>query len=167
VKVTPTITPRARVAAVALCAAAWALGLALLGRWATDIGPWYAALEQPDWKPADRWFGVVWTTIYVLAAVAATKAYLALDSRRERTRLMVAIGLNGGLNVLWSWLFFQARRPDWALAEVVVLWLSIVLLLVLFARASPAAAWLLLPYLLWVSFAAVLNLAVVRLNAPF
>jgi tryptophan-rich sensory protein len=71
------------------------------------------------------------------------------------------------LNVLWSWLFFRARRPDWALAEVGLLWLSIVLLIVLAARASTSAAWLLAPYLLWVAFAAALNLAVVRLNAPF
>jgi benzodiazapine receptor len=75
--------------------------------------------------------------------------------------------INAVLYVLWSFLFFRLRRPDWALAEVVALWLSIVALVVTFADVSAVASWLLVPYLLWVAFAAWLNLAVVRLNRPF
>jgi benzodiazapine receptor len=69
--------------------------------------------------------------------------------------------------VLWSVLFFRLRRPDWALIEVVGLWLSIALLMAVCALHDGWSAWLLLPYLLWVGFAACLNLAVVRLNGPF
>jgi len=69
--------------------------------------------------------------------------------------------------VLWSELFFGFQRPDWALAEVWLLWFTIVLLMVVLARHSKAASWLLAPYLAWVSFAALLNLAIVRLNYPF
>jgi translocator protein len=152
-----------RLTAAALTAAAGALVVAGLGGAMTDLGPWYAALSQPAWKPPDVWFGPAWTLIYTLAAVAAVKAWLAADRAGQR-RLVAAFILNGVLNVLWSALFFRARRPDWALAEVVLLWLSIVLLIVLAARSSTAAAWLLVPYLLWVSFAATLNHAVVRLN---
>jgi tryptophan-rich sensory protein len=152
-----------RLTAAALTAAAGTLAVAVLGMAVTDLGPWYAALKQPEWKPPDAWFGPAWTLIYTLAAIAAVKAWLAADRNGQRG-LFAAFALNGVLNVLWSWLFFRARRPDWALAEVVLLWLSIVLLIVLCARHSSAAAWLLVPYLAWVSFAATLNFAVVRLN---
>jgi tryptophan-rich sensory protein len=157
-----------RLTAAALSAAAGALAVAALGMAATDLGPWYATLKQPGWKPPDAWFGPAWTVIYTLAATAAVKAWSAADRRGDRAaqgRLIAAFALNGVLNVLWSWLFFRARRPDWALAEVVLLWLSILLLIVLAARSgSNVAAWLLAPYLLWVTFAAALNFAVVHLN---
>jgi tryptophan-rich sensory protein len=81
--------------------------------------------------------------------------------------LIGAFALNGLLNVLWSLLFFRLRRPDWALFEVGLLWLSIVLLIALAGRHARRAGWLLLPYLVWVSFAAALNIAIVRLNGPF
>jgi translocator protein len=152
-----------RLSVPALVAAAATLGVAGLGMGVTELGPWYAALKQPAWKPPDAWFGPAWTLIYTCAAVAAVKAWVAADRAGQRG-LVAAFMLNGALNVLWSWLFFRARRPDWALAEVMLLWLSIVLLIVLAARSSAVAAWLLVPYLLWVSFAAALNLAVVRLN---
>ncbi len=75
--------------------------------------------------------------------------------------------LNGFLNLLWSLLFFAFKRPDWALVEVTLLWLSILLPILVFWRFAKTASFYLLPYLLWVSFAAFLNLTVVRLNAPF
>jgi translocator protein len=151
----------------ALCAAAGALAVATLGRWATELGPWYAALIQPDWKPADAWFGVAWTLIYTLAATASVKAWLGSSTPASRKRLLTALLLNAVLSVLWSWLFFKARRPDWALLEVGLLWLSIAWLMAVAAPSSTAAAWLFLPYLLWVAFAAALNAAVVQLNASF
>ncbi len=166
-KPVPTVAPRATVAVAALWAAAWAIAVALLGMWATELGAWYRALAQPDWKPPDLWFGPAWTLIYTLAATAAVRAWLGMPTRSGRIRLVAAFVLNGALNVLWSWLFFRARRPDWALLEVALLWLSIVLLIAVSARASSGAAWLLAPYLVWVTFAGLLNLAVVRLNAPF
>ena len=78
-----------------------------------------------------------------------------------------AFALNAFLNTLWSLLFFRMKRPDLALDEVGFLWLSIALLIVLLRRRSTAAAWLLVPYLLWVSFASFLNWNIVQLNAPF
>jgi tryptophan-rich sensory protein len=159
--------PGRRKAMAALWAAIGAVLVAGVGGLLTELGPWYAALQQPPWKPPDLWFGPAWTLIFTLTAVAGARAWLAEPDTAARRRLVAAFGLNGVLNVLWSGLFFKLRRPDWALAEVGLLWLSIVLLIVVSARSDHVAAWLLLPYLAWVAFAAALNLAVVQLNGPF
>lgn len=165
--VTPTVSLRRRALRPALAAAMGIVAVALLGQWGTDLGPWYRSLKLPAWQPPDAWFGPAWMLIYLSTGTAAVLAWLAADRGRERGRLLAAYALNAALNIAWSWLFFRLRRPDWALAEVALLWLSIVLLMLLSARHSAAAAWLLLPYLLWVAFAASLNWGVVRLNAPF
>lgn len=150
-----------------LAAALAALLVAGLGALSTDLGSWYQGLQQPAWKPPDRLFGPAWTVIYALAALAGVRAWDAAPSRSHRETLLVLFALNGFLNLLWSLLFFRLQRPDWALAEVGFLWVSIVLLMVVLGRYSRAAAALLVPYLIWVSIAATLNFAVVRLNGPF
>jgi benzodiazapine receptor len=144
-----------------------ALAVAVLGALMTELGDWYYGLRQPPWKPPDQLFGPAWTLIFALAALSGAHAWSRLPERRHREWLLVLFALNGFLNVLWSLLFFRLQRPDWALAEVGFLWLSIALLLAFLARHDRAAAWLLVPYLAWVTFAATLNLAVVRLNGPF
>lgn len=148
-------------------AAGAALLVALLGGLATDIGPWYLSLRQPPWKPPDAWFGPAWTVIYALTALSCLEACLAAPQRTVRRRLVLLFAFNGALNVFWSLLFFRLQRPDWALIEVVFLWASILVLVLAVVRHSRRAAWLLLPYLVWVAFAATLNLAVVQLNGPF
>lgn len=160
----PTVPPRREVLRAALVAAAAAVAVATLGSIATDLGPWYQGLRQPVWKPPDAWFGPAWTLIFALTAWAGARAWLRAATAGERRRVLWAFGLNGLLNVLWSWLFFRGRRPDWALAEVALFWLSIVALIVLARRIDRGAALLLVPYLAWVTFAAALNAAVVRLN---
>jgi benzodiazapine receptor len=143
------------------------VALIAFGALATELGPWYYALKQPSWKPSDLWFGPVWTTIFTLSAWAGLRAWGGAAEGPPRFWLLAAFVLNAVLNVLWSVLFFRLRRPDWALIEVVGLWLSIALLMAVCALHDGWSAWLLLPYLLWVGFAACLNLAVVRLNGPF
>ncbi len=150
-----------------LVAAAAALGVAGLGALMTDLGPWYLGLRQPAWKPPDWLFGPAWTLIFALAALAGVMAWKRAPDRASREWLLVLFALNGFLNILWSLLFFRLQRPDWALLEVVFLWLSVLLLVGVVSRYAKAAAALLLVYLAWVTFAAALNLAVVRLNAPF
>ncbi len=152
---------------VIAAAAVAVLVVAIAGGLATEIGPWYLALKQPAWKPPDWLFGPAWMLIYGSTATAAVLAWEASHDRAVRRALLLAFGLNGVLNVLWSLLFFTVKRPDWAFGEVLLLWLSIVLLLRLVHPLSRQATWLLIPYLAWVTFAATLNLAVVRLNAPF
>lgn len=148
-------------------AALAALGVAMLGMTMTDLGPWYRSLEQPAWAPPDPVYGAAWTLIYALAAASAVLAWRAAPNRRAVETLIGLFALNGFLNVLWSLLFFRLRRPDLALGEVVLLWLSIVLLMVATGRHSRAAALLLVPYLAWVALAGYLNWEIVRLNPAF
>ena len=150
-----------------LVAGAAALLVAILGATITDIGPWYHSLVQPTWTPPESAYGIAWTLIYALAAMAAVTGWRATPSGRQADWLIGLFALNGFFNILWSLLFFRLHRPDWALIEVVALWSSILALIVCSRRYSRTAAALLLPYLAWVSFAAYLNLAVVRLNPPF
>lgn len=146
-------------------AAAAAIATAALGGLATDLSPWYYALQQPGWKPPDWLFGPAWTLIYTLTAAAAVLAWEACPSRSQRRGLLLAFLANAVLNIAWSWLFFSLRRPDWARIESVVLIASVALLIALAGRQRRLAGWLLLPYLLWVMFAGWLNCSVVRLNA--
>lgn len=150
-----------------LTAAGCAILVALLGGAATQIGPWYYALHKPSWQPPDWLFAPVWTLIYGLTALAGVKVWNRIADRERRLRMMALFALNALLNVLWSELFFGQRRPDWALSEVVPFWLSILVLMLLVFPVTRTGGWALVPYLLWVLFAGVLNLAIVRLNGPF
>ena len=148
-------------------AAGVAVFIGILGGTLTDLGPWYQGLKQPAWKPPDMLFGPAWTLIYGLTVTSFVLSWRASADRQQREALIGLFALNGFLNVLWSLLFFRTKRPDWASIEVVALWASIVVLIVVSARRRPASAWLLAPYLVWVSFAAALTFAVAALNGPF
>ena len=152
--------------AIAVAAAA-AVFVGALGSTVTDLGPWYQALQKPDWQPPGPAFGAIWTTIYALTAAAAVVTWRRAPKGAEREWLIGLFALNGFLNVLWSLLFFRVHRPDWSLIEVAFLWLSIVALIVFTSRHARLAGVLLTPYLIWVSIATVLNFEVVRLNGPF
>ena len=150
--------------AVAAAAAVVILGV---GGALTEIGPWYNHLRKPWWQPPGWLFAPAWTTIFALAAFAAVKSWDAASSNAEHALVVGLFAVNGVLNILWSFLFFKLQRPDWALVEVVALWLSILALIVGLATLSTRGSLAIVPYLLWVSFAAVLNRTIVRLNAPF
>ena len=105
--------------------------------------------------------------IFALTATAATLAWDAAATPGARGLVIGLFAVNVVLNAAWSWLFFTRKRPDWALIEVGMLWLSIVALIVGLWRLTSTASLLLLPYLVWVSFASLLNATIVRLNAPF
>ncbi|GLR47763.1 TspO/MBR family protein [Sphingomonas astaxanthinifaciens] len=151
----------------ATLAAGCAIIVAMVGMTLTDLGPWYQSLRQPDWAPAPAVYGVAWTTIYALAALSAVSAWSAAPNRASAELIVGAFALNGFLNIVWSLLFFNARRPDLAFYEGIALWLSVAALILLCLRHSRPAALLLLPYLAWVSVAGLLNAEVVRLNGPF
>ena len=150
-----------------LAAAGAAAAVAALGAITTDLGPWYRALIKPDWQPPDALFGPAWTLIFALAAYSFVLYWWKPVRRDKRLEVIAAFVFNGFLNALWSLLFFRFERPDWALYEVAFLWGSIIVMIVLVGLTSRPAAALLIPYLLWVSFASVLNLKIVQLNAPF
>ncbi len=138
-----------------------------LGGTITEIGPWYQGLIKPSWQPPDWLFGPAWTLIFALAALSAATAWRDARSREDREWMIGLFALNGFLNILWSLLFFRMQRPDWALIEVFALWASILILILVLRRYSPLAAFLLVPYLAWVTFASALNWRIVELNGPF
>jgi len=150
-----------------ILAAMAALIVAAGGATITDLGPWYQGLQQPDWAPPAWLYGAAWTLIFGLAALASLTAWRAAPTRNARTNVIGLFAFNGFLNVLWSLLFFRVQRPDWALFEVAFLWLSVALLIVYCGRFSRLTAALLLPYIIWISVAAALNAAIVKLNSPF
>ncbi len=141
--------------------------LLLAGGLASPIGAWYNALRKPSWQPPGWAFGPAWTVILGLAAWSAAIAWTAAPDSATRTSIIILFAVNAVFHFLWSPLFFALRRPDWALGEVVFLWASLVALLIGLWPISQFAALLIVPYLLWVSFAAFLNWTIVRLNAPF
>lgn len=150
-----------------IIAAIAAIVTAALGATITDIGPWYHGLVQPRWAPPEAAYGIAWTAIYAVTGLAGVTAWLSMPNWREREWFLGMFALNGFLNILWSLLFFRMHRPDWAVIEVVGLWLSVAALIVIVWRRSMLSAVLLLPYLLWVTFAGYLNMTIVQLNGPF
>jgi tryptophan-rich sensory protein len=150
-----------------LLAALWGIVVAGTGAALTALTPWYRALRKPSWQPPDWLFGPAWSVILTLASVSAYLGWRDAATDDQRTLVVVLFVTNGVLNILWSPLFFRWRRPDLALAEVPFLWLSILVPIIVLASISRWASLLLVPYLIWVSFATVLNIAIVRLNRPF
>lgn len=150
-----------------IVAAIAASAVALLGATITVTDDWYHALRQPAWAPPDAAYAVLWTAIYGIIVYAAATAWHAMRTAREAEILIALFAFNGFLNILWSLLFFRLHRPDWALAEVMVYWLSILALIVYIWPRSMMSAVLLAPYLCWVTFAGYLNMMVVKLNGPF
>jgi len=144
-----------------------AVFLGAFGGLMTPIGTWYANLRKPRLQPPNWAFGPAWTIILGLAAWSAVVAWNAAPDAAARTSVVILFATNAVAHLLWSPLFFRLRRPDWALVEVVFLWGSILALVVGLWPISPFASLLIVPYLLWVSFAAWLNWAIVRLNRPF
>lgn len=125
-------------------------------------GDWYAQLVKPSWNPPDWIFAPVWTILYAAMAVAAWLVWREVTSERRAPLAVWTLQLV--LNALWSWIFFGLHRPGWAAIEIGLLWLAILATTILFWRVRRVAGALLLPYLVWVSFAAVLNVALWWLN---
>jgi len=138
-----------------------------VGGWTTTVGTWYGDLRKPPWNPPNWVFGPAWTVILALAAWSGVSAWTNATDEPGRVLILTLFGINVVLHMLWSPLFFGLKRPDWALIEVPFLWLSIAALMHAVGRYSTLAEWLLLPYLLWVTFALCLNLRIVQLNRPF
>lgn len=134
-----------------------------IGARATEIGPWYRDLSKPRWNPPDWVFPVVWTTIYLFIIVAVGGAWNEATPL-QKTQIFWVTAINFLLNTLWSVVFFTMKKPLLALVEVLLLWLSILVMMVVLWGVSTLYGALLVPYLLWVSVAMLLNLSIVRLN---
>jgi benzodiazapine receptor len=128
-----------------------------------QAGAFYTQLVRPQWAPPAGIFGPVWTVLYVLMAIAAWLVWRVDGFRAARTALTLFL-VQLAVNALWSWLFFAWHRGALALADIVLLFGLIVATIIAFWRIRPLAGALLVPYLLWVSFATALNYATWRLN---
>jgi tryptophan-rich sensory protein len=146
---------------VGICYAAAAIGSYFTS---LSVSTWYVTLVKPPIAPPGGVIGAVWTVLYLLMGISL---FLVLGENRSRPGVRQGTGLFGvqlGLNVLWSFLFFGLQSPSLALAGILVLWISIAATLLQFLKVSRPAACLLVPYLLWVSFATVLNAWILLLN---
>jgi tryptophan-rich sensory protein len=126
-------------------------------------GKWYDGLAKPWWRPPAWLFGPAWTVLYIMIAVSGWTAWHAA-APGEAWLPMTVYGVQTALNAAWSGIFFGMRRMKLALIEMAFLWLSILATIVVFWQISQTAALLLVPYLAWVSFAFMLNRAMVQLN---
>jgi tryptophan-rich sensory protein len=139
--------------------------IAYLGSAATlpSITSWYAELNKPFFSPPNWLFGPVWSLLYLLMGIAMYVVW----QKGWNKKIIVALQFFIAqllLNFLWSYLFFTQHKPLEAFVNVIVLWTVILLTILKFRKISKPAAWLLAPYLFWVSFASLLNLAIVVLN---
>lgn len=130
----------------------------------TGAESWYQQINKPEWNPPGWLFGPVWTTLYILMGIAF---YLVWNSKQPASLKKTAMMLWAAqlvFNFFWTVIFFQLHLIEWALAEMAVLWLLIFVTIVAFARINRLAAWLLVPYISWVSFAFLLNGSIYLLN---
>lgn len=145
---------------LALCIATSAVG-ALASR---DAGAFYAELTRPAWAPPAWLFGPVWSVLFLAMAVAAWLVWRVPHAGRRRAVALALFVAQLVANALWSWLFFAWHLGGAAFADIVLLWLLIVATIAAFWRIQPVAGMLLVPYLLWVTFASALNWALWQAN---
>lgn len=128
-----------------------------------EIPTWYATLNKPSFNPPNWLFGPVWTTLYLLMGISVYMIWKQPVSKGRNKALQLFI-LQFILNFCWSFIFFGLHATGWALIEMIALWILILLSILHFAKHSKTAAWLLVPYIAWVSFALLLNAAIWKLN---
>lgn len=141
------------------------VGVGLLGGLFTapEIEGWYTTIQKPSFQPPNWLFGPMWTLLYILMGISLYLVWKQPSSDRRNKALTIFI-IQFILNFFWSVIFFNQHQIGWALIEIGVMWVCILLTIVQFNKIKPAAAWLLVPYILWVSFATVLNGAIWKLN---
>ena len=147
-----------------LVIAGWLVATAVLGGLATKLGPWYFSLIQPPWKPPDWSFGVIWTIIFILSALAWMVAFNHQPTQSQKNTITILFLLNGFFNVLWSVLYFEMQHPDWAFVEAFLLWGSVMAIIWVMWPIRRSAAYLMVPYLIWVTIAMRLNWETLVLN---
>ena len=130
---------------------------------ADGVNGWFTTAKTPSFNPPNYLFGPVWTLLYALMGVSL---FLILREEKSqlRSRGLQLFALQLTLNFFWSILFFRFQLTGWALIEIIVMWIAILAMILHFIRVKPIAGWLQIPYILWVSFATLLNAAIFYLN---
>ena len=148
------------IVSIVACQAAGLIGGLFTAR---SVKTWYLTLNKPSFNPPGWIFGPVWTLLYLMMGVSLYLIWKQAGEQNIRFAVIVFI-LQLALNTLWSILFFGMHNPALAFAEIILLWIAILACIILFYPLSERASYLLLPYLLWVSFASVLNYSIWQLN---
>ncbi len=129
-----------------------------------EIKTWYQTIKKPDWQPPNWLFGPVWTVLYIMMGIALYLVWKATADQSKKRMAIILWIVQLVLNFFWSFVFFRQHQIDWALGEILILWLFILLTIFSFARINKTAAWLLVPYISWVSFATILTYTIWQLN---
>lgn len=146
---------------MAICLAAGALGSLFT---TPEIDTWYQFLEKPSWNPPSWVFGPVWTVLYILMGIALYIVWKKPTFKKIKRTAIILFTIQLVLNLAWSWIFFNQHQIGWALVDICVLWVFIVLCIFSFSAVYHSAGWLLVPYICWVSFAVILNYTIWQLN---
>ncbi len=147
--------------AIAICQVAGLIGSIFTF---SSVSNWYQTLNKPIFNPPNWIFGHVWTFLFFLMGVSL---YLIIKNNIFEKKILIALiffGLQLALNILWSYLFFTLKCPLCSLMEILILWLAILATITIFYKINHLASYLLIPYLLWVSFATILNFYIFKLN---
>jgi len=136
----------------------------IIGSLSGPADSWYIGLVKPSFNPPNWIFGPAWLTLYTLMGVALCLVWTAKAKKDLKKLAIIAFSAQLMLNAAWSIIFFGLHSPLFAFMDIILLWLGILLTIILFYRVSKPASYLLVPYLLWVSFAAVLNYMIMILN---
>ncbi len=130
----------------------------------TGVESWYQTIQKPSWNPPNWIFGPVWTTLYIMMGVALFLVWKEDTSEELKKIAFTLFAIQLILNFFWSFIFFNQQQPGWALVEIIAMWVFILLTIFAFAQVNKTAAWLLVPYISWVSFATILNYTIWQLN---
>jgi benzodiazapine receptor len=132
---------------------------------ASEIQGWFAGLQKPSWNPPAWLFAPVWTCLYALMGIALYLVWKSNIRSDARTWAVVIFFAQFALNCSWSYIFFHRHQLGWGFVDIIALWIAILCTIIGFARINRVAPWLLVPYIAWVSFAAMLNYSIWQLNA--
>ena len=131
---------------------------------ASGVDGWYALANKPWFNPPNWIFMPVWTMLYLMMGIAMYLVWKTKADKSTKQTAIILFAVQLTLNYFWSLIFFKMHQPGWAFAEIIVMWLMILLTIIWFGKILAAAAWLLVPYICWVSFASVLNYAIWQMN---
>jgi benzodiazapine receptor len=130
----------------------------------SGVNGWYAAANKPWFNPPNWIFAPMWTLLYILMGIAFFLVWRSSADKNVKQTAMILFSIQLIINFFWSFIFFKLQQPGWAFAEIILMWVMILLTIIWFGKISAVAAWLMVPYICWVSFASVLNYSIWRLN---
>lgn len=131
----------------------------------SDLNTWFSTLHKPTWNPPGYLFGPVWTLLYLLMGISLWLIWKSDAPEPKKTKAQLVFALQLFLNFWWSILFFNLHSPAWAFFNIIFMIVTILITIFLFASISRKAAWLLVPYISWVCFAAILNYSIWKMNS--